>query len=232
MQNRSSRHPAGIRRRPGRTAFTLVELLVVIAIIALLIALLLPSLRRARVQARMVATHSDLKQIHLATQMYLMDHDEKLPPIRGGCSLRGAYEVPPELARGRYLPAYTDNTSGSPIMHVDMFDPFTGSHYRFRAVGSMMMNEATLMKPPSGAKLYIPDEYPNKLAEPGRYVRDPDESPIHYAIWSVGPDPEAAKLNDNPGRAPTLERFWMMRAADNGIITHIINHNKPEVRSP
>ena len=48
--------------RRGWTGFTLIELLVVVAIIALLIAILMPSLARARNQARSAACASNMKQ--------------------------------------------------------------------------------------------------------------------------------------------------------------------------
>jgi prepilin-type N-terminal cleavage/methylation domain-containing protein len=59
--------------------FTLIELLVVIAIIALLLAILLPSLGRAREQARMTRCLANLKQIGLAMHAYAGDYNYLLP---------------------------------------------------------------------------------------------------------------------------------------------------------
>ncbi len=58
---------------PAR-AFTLVELLVVIAVIALLAALSFPALMRSRTAARATVCTSNLRQVVLATQLYWDDH--------------------------------------------------------------------------------------------------------------------------------------------------------------
>jgi prepilin-type processing-associated H-X9-DG protein len=59
--------------------------LVVIAIIALLMGVLLPSLGRARQQARKVACLSNMRQMGVALNAYLIDSDYRLPPSSCHC---------------------------------------------------------------------------------------------------------------------------------------------------
>jgi prepilin-type N-terminal cleavage/methylation domain-containing protein len=60
--------------RHGRAAFTLVELLVVVAIIALLLAILLPALNRAKYQAKLAVCANQLRQIGIGSVTYASDN--------------------------------------------------------------------------------------------------------------------------------------------------------------
>ena len=66
-------------RTSRRQAFTLVELLAVMAIISILAALLLPAINRARFEARVVQCKSNLRQIGIALLSYSSYFDGYLP---------------------------------------------------------------------------------------------------------------------------------------------------------
>ena len=86
--------------------FTLIELLVVIAIIAILAAMLMPALAGARERSRQISCTSNQKQINLAHQMYMEEHDGFSCPSHlgsGGITAKWA---------GRLLP-YMGNSTKS-----------------------------------------------------------------------------------------------------------------------
>jgi prepilin-type N-terminal cleavage/methylation domain-containing protein len=63
----------------SKRAFTLVELLVVLAIIAILAALMLPAIARVKMTAKQTVCLSNLKQINLGVRLYATDHYSLLP---------------------------------------------------------------------------------------------------------------------------------------------------------
>lgn len=68
---------------PGKktqSAFTLIELLTVIAIIGILAAILIPVVAAVRESARAAVCFSNLRQMGMATLLYADDHNERYPP--------------------------------------------------------------------------------------------------------------------------------------------------------
>jgi len=68
-----------LRQPQPHSAFTLVELLVVIGIIALLIAILVPTLAKARESARRTECLSNLRQVGIAFRFYSLENRDQVP---------------------------------------------------------------------------------------------------------------------------------------------------------
>jgi prepilin-type N-terminal cleavage/methylation domain-containing protein/prepilin-type processing-associated H-X9-DG protein len=89
----------------ARRAFTLIELLMVIAIIAILAAMLLPALSSAKAKGQQVACLNHLKQLVLGFNLYAADSDGKLPE-----NTPGAYKATNAWVLGNLkLPAESTN---------------------------------------------------------------------------------------------------------------------------
>lgn len=101
-----------------RSAFTLIELLVVVVIIAILAALLLPTLSRAKRRSHQAACLSNLKQIGIAFEIYLDDHESRFPDRRDlKSSLPDGYRPwtswPPSDPRGGWAATVLQNSGAA-----------------------------------------------------------------------------------------------------------------------
>ena len=111
-----------------RSAFTLIELLLVLSLIAMLVAVMLPSLRGARERARDVACMSNLRQVAMGLTIY-GDERGRLPQrfnwadpdhnwgydddlLRAGMAARGVFVCPRHEGASYDRPTFSEPSYG------------------------------------------------------------------------------------------------------------------------
>lgn len=182
-------------RKLAASAFTLVELLVVIGIIALLIALLLPALSAAREQSKSVQCLSNLRQMGVMAHAYLVANDGHYPLANyktdsWDFSIVAGKVVPGLLWGGRgdgrvqQCPSFDGKSNSAG-------DPYTGYNYNTSYLGGELIGtklrpsaKANQVRQPSCTAMFGDGEY---TAGADKYMRAPffaPGEPLTIARWA------------------------------------------------
>jgi len=134
----------------GRDAFTLIEVLVVIAIVAILAALLLPALAAAKERGRQSQCLNEFRQWGLAMKMYVNDNEDYFPRERGINNTNPWPVVAAATNRDVWYNALPSELSKPPAAYYA-----TNSQMDFYLPGSLFACPSTKFDPASAAA------YPN-----------------------------------------------------------------------
>lgn len=92
----------------SHSAFTLLELLVVIAVISVLAGLLVPALISAKAKVRSVHCKNNLKQLGIAMRIYADDNSERYPRIKDSAGTVEREKSPENSAVRKLLEPFLD----------------------------------------------------------------------------------------------------------------------------
>ncbi|EEF61022.1 prepilin-type N-terminal cleavage/methylation domain-containing protein [Pedosphaera parvula] len=112
----------------GRLAFTLVELLVVLAIIAILASLLFPAIARTKESGRSAGCLSNLHQLGIALQLYVQDNENHLPKMYDWSTNLLLNTIGPSMVQVLSNYASSANVFRCPSDNQKLFE-ITGSSY-------------------------------------------------------------------------------------------------------
>jgi prepilin-type processing-associated H-X9-DG protein/prepilin-type N-terminal cleavage/methylation domain-containing protein len=156
-----------------KSAFTLVELLVVIGIIALLIGILLPALNKARRQANEVVCQSNLRQWGMGIQMYV-DQNRGVLPQKGPDGSSAANAFGP-FANGNNVIGFDD-----PTVWFNAIPPFINNKTYYQMLLDDFHGQQPVPHPGDHSIFICPDAPP-----PGGAHDHYDLTRQYYALYGI-----------------------------------------------
>ena len=171
--------------RFGTKAFTLIELLIVVAIIAILAAIAVPNFLEAQTRSKVARCRSDMRTIATALESYSVDNNNKYPSEYITVTPDGLRE---QLAQKHLT---------TPVAYITsiLLDPFKSKaswgdqgyyrYYNYLERYKTLINFAAAMDSPTGAKAAFFD------------------TQVAWMIFSFGPDMTTSwRLSDVPKMTP------------------------------
>ncbi len=224
-----------------KQGFTLIELLVVIAVVGLLMGILVPSLSRAREQAKVAVVDAELRQIGLALEVYFENNDE-YPPTQEDC-ISGKltdhlYQLPKVLTTSGYLPSMPKPDPMSTIME-DRYN--RRRTYKYRSIGEVI-KDRDIIDRWIKAKLWIPNYFPTSSSmdpNEGRWYPNENcayavQSPVTWVVFSLGPRFDEKWLEEKIGfenRYPVPKELWCTPKQRRGFIVRMRLKNGAQIGS-
>ncbi len=171
-------------------AFTLIELLIVVAIIGILAAIAVPNFLNAQLKAKISRAQADLRAIRTAIEMYVVDNNEPIPDPALISNMEGGLDVWRQLT-----------TPVSYISSSSFFDPFVPDTNPFT-------NSAGWESVAHGVYHYRNVAWQRKVNNQGA-ATNADRN-VNYLARSAGPDRWYIT-------SPQRLAIWMAYDSSNGL---------------
>jgi prepilin-type N-terminal cleavage/methylation domain-containing protein len=153
-----------------KKAFTLIELLIVVAIIAILAAIAVPNFLEAQTRAKVARIQSDQRTYATALETYYIDNNSY-----------------PLFSRGAGTPTAGTGKNYNEMIGSLMSPPISPNPYN--AISSFALSNTAahsigLTSPVSYINTYVPDAFASMKQATFSYA----SGPAGYLVWSPGPD--------------------------------------------